>query len=497
VVFYKIVKRINEKIGNEVYSAETMSNMASVYADIGNLEYAMFNVNSSIAIFEKNVVLDWLAFAYEIKGKTYLKENKFKWAIYWYKQSEMLHENLDDERGKIDLFNGFAEAYLGLQDENLSQQYALSAFEISKKLKYIEGTQKCAKTLFKIHKNKKDFENALAYHELFQNLSDSLFRNENKKSLTMLKTKTEHEKQKEVLIIQNQKVLAKQKNYVYAASSILFIFLVVTFLMKRSERIQKNLNKELYIKTTELVENEKELRDINETKDKLFSIIGHDLRGPIGAFQGLLKLYRDKEITKEEFLGFVPKLGSDIDHISFTLNNLLSWGQTQMNGSITKPSVVSIVNIANDNINLLSEIATSKSIKMINQLPSNIMAWSDGNQIDIVLRNLISNALKFTPDRGMITIGALERTNNWEIFVRDTGVGMDKGTLDKIFIKNSNITTYGTNDEKGTGLGLSLCKEMVEKNKGKIWAESIINKGTSFYFTVPKATPPKKYKKAG
>ena len=187
--FYKIVKKINDQIGNEVYSAETMSNMASVYAEMGELEYAMFNVNSSISIFEKNEILDWLAFAYEIKGKTYLEDHKFKWALYWYQQSELLHKNLEDDRGKIDLYNGFAEAYLGLQKDSLSQQYALNAFEISSQLKFKEGTKKCAKTLFKIHKNKKDFDKALEYHEIYQQLSDTLSRNENKKSLTMLKTK--------------------------------------------------------------------------------------------------------------------------------------------------------------------------------------------------------------------------------------------------------------------------------------------------------------------
>jgi signal transduction histidine kinase len=356
--------------------------------------------------------------------------------------------------------------------------------------------RKCALTLYKVYKNKKDFDTALEYHELYQSLSDTLSRNEKNKSFTMLKTKIEHEKQKENLINQNKMALAKQKNYVNAALCILLVFLVVTFLMRRSERIQKKLNIELYNKTTELVKNEQELRDINETKDKLFSIIGHDLRGPIGAFQGLVKLYRDKEIGKEEFLDFIPKLGADIDHISFTLNNLLSWGQTQMNGSVTKPTIVSLENIVDDNINLLTEIATSKSISLVNKLPENTLVWSDSNQIDIVLRNLMSNALKFTPNKGLITINAVERANNWEISVRDTGVGMDREALDKVFSDNANITTYGTNNEKGTGLGLSLCKEMVEKNGGTIWVESILNRGTSFYFTVPRAKPPKNYQQA-
>ncbi|MFK5971928.1 MAG: tetratricopeptide repeat-containing sensor histidine kinase [Flavobacteriaceae bacterium] len=494
LVFFKKVKRINEEIGNELYSAETLSNMASVYADMGKLEYAMYNVNSSIHTFEKLQIMDWLAYAYEVKGKTYLKQNKFKWALYWYSQSEMLHNNLEDDRGEIDLLNGIAEAHLGLQKDSLSQQYALKAFEISSKLKFKEGIQKCANTLYKINKNKQNYANALTYHELYQKLSDTLSRNENSKSLIMLKTKLEHDKQKLDLIQENEQALATQRNYVNAALAILLIFIIVTVLVHRSDKIQKRLNKELQSKKEALEKNEEELMAINETKDKLFSIIAHDLRGPIGAFQGLLKLFKDGDIGQKEFLGFIPKLGADLDHISFTLNNLLSWGQSQMNGSVTKPSMISLDCLVSDNINLLSEIAAGKFIKIVSHLPENTIAWSDGDQIDIVIRNLISNALKFTPENGMITISAKERNNHWELSIRDTGVGMNKDTQDKIFSENSNITTYGTNNEKGTGLGLSLCKEMVEKNNGTIWAESVLRKGSSFFFTLPKEK--KEYKKA-
>lgn len=303
----------------------------------------------------------------------------------------------------------------------------------------------------------------------------------------MLKTKINHEQQKEDLIAESEKALGKQKNYIYASLAILLILLGITLLVRRNESVQKKLNKELNLKKNDLEKQEIELRDINEAKDKLFSIIGHDLRGPIGALKGLLQLFDGDEINQKEFLNFVPKLRADIDHISFTLNNLLSWGQTQMNGTITKPSRISIENIVNENINLLSEIAAGKSIKMINKLSDNTFAWSDADQIDIVIRNLMSNALKFTPKEGVVTVKAKEKNDFWEICVCDTGIGMDTETQNKIFVGNANITTYGTDNEKGTGLGLSLCKEMVENNKGTIWVESILNKGTSFYFTVPKA----------
>jgi len=485
--FYKKVKKLNDEIADDVNSAESISNLASLYAEMGKLDYAMFSINRAIAIFEDHKVLDWLAYAYEIKGKVYLKQDKFQWALYWYRQGELLHESLEDDRGKIDLYNGMAEAYFGQRKDSLSQKYAMDAFDISNRIKFLEGTQKCAKTLYNINKNKKEFEKALAFHEIYQALTDTLHRNENKKSLTLLKTRAEYDQQKVALIEENQKALAKQRGLIYAGIIVMVIFAIITFFIKRAEKIQKRLNKELQAKKEKLEIQEAALTDSNETKTKLFSIIGHDLRGPIGALQGLLQMFTDGEMNKSEFFEFIPKLKNDIDHIYFTLNNLLSWGNSQMNGSKIKPSVVTLESLVDENINLLSEVADAKSIKIVSELTGNTLVWSDSNQIDIVVRNLISNALKFTPDNGMITIKAREKDDLWEVSVRDTGVGMDKVTVEKLFKKNANITTYGTNNEKGTGLGLSLCKEMIEKNGGSIWVESTLRKGSTFFFTLPKA----------
>lgn len=492
--FYKKVKQYNEAIGDEINSAETMSNLAELYADIGNYEYAMFNVNQSISILEKRGIYDWLAFAYSVKGEIYLKQKKFKWSLYWFDQSNVLHESIEDDRSRIVLLNGIAQAYLGLKIDSTSAKYALEGYEISKKIQSLEGQKNCAETLYKISKNKKEYLLALSYHEVFQKISDSLSRDENKKILTLFKTKFNYDQQRHELIDQNEKALAKQRNYINITLVILCVLLATTIPLYINQKKQKRLYKELQIKTKSLREREIELNEINKTKDKLFSIIGHDLRGPIGALQGVLKLFTSGEIAKDDFLGFVPKLKSDVDHILFTLNNLLSWGYAQMNGTTTRPKIMSFNKLVDSNINFLSELAATKSIKIINQLPENPMGYFDENHIDIVIRNLISNAIKFTPENGLITIEAEEEKATWKIIVRDTGVGMDKKTLDKIFSDNSNLTTYGTNNEKGTGLGLSLCKEMVLKNKGEIWVESEPHKGSTFYFTLPKVV--KKYQKA-
>lgn len=485
--YYKKVKQLNDSLGNEIAQAETMSNLAWVYADMEELEYAMFNVNRSIDIFERKRILDWLAFAYETKGKVYLKKFNYHWALYWYHQSEMLHQQLDDDRARIDLYNGMAEAHFGLENDSLAAEYATRAFRISDQIHFVEGTKLCAQTLYRIYRKRQDYATALAYHELFQELSDSLSRNENKQSLSLLKTKTQYERQKEALIRENEKALAKQNRLIKAGLVLLLLAALVIYLVIRSKRLQQQLNRELKAKHELLEKRKSELQVNVETKTKLFSIIGHDLRGPIGALKDLLRMFKDGEVSAQEFRTYMPKLRSDVDHIYFTLNNLLSWGHSQLNGSVTKPSEVTLHQLVLDNINLLSEVGENKSIRIVNRVPSHARVWSDSNQVDIVIRNLISNALKFTRHNGMVTIDATEKEEHWEIAVRDTGVGMDRITLQKLFTQSNGHSTYGTANEKGTGLGLALCKEMVEKNQGKIWVDSMLRKGSTFYFTLPKS----------
>ena len=492
--YFEKVRKINIEIGEAIPMAETNSNLASVYAEKGatdegvskDFDYAMFHINSSIQTFEKEKIMDWLAYAYEVKGKIHLKQNKYKWALHWYKQSEAIHKSIEDDRGKIDLYNGMAQTYLAQGNDELAKKYALDAYTISQRINDSEGTQECAKTLYKVHEKSGDYRKALEYLELYQELSSNIYRNENKKSLVLIKTQSEYNEKIKEEQEANEKELARRDRYTLISISVFIALLIVIALVHRNQKIQKRLNGVLSAKKELLEKRESELRDNNETKTKLFSIIGHDLRGPIGALQGLLNMFGEGEITKKELMDFLPKLRGDVDHIYFTLNNLLSWGHSQLNGSVTKPEITAVENIVKDNINLLSEQAQSKSIRIVNELPDNTHTWADSNQIDIVIRNLMSNALKFTPENGMIKISGEEYAGHWQISVRDTGVGMDQATVDKLFDKNSNVTTYGTNNEKGTGLGLSLCKEMVEKNNGKIWVESTLRIGSTFHFTLPK-----------
>ncbi|WP_169630312.1 tetratricopeptide repeat-containing sensor histidine kinase [Flavobacterium sp. ASW18X] len=487
LLYYKQVLRINEKLNDPFASAQTNSNLGSLYSDMEDYEKAMYYLNKSIHTFEKLKEYDWLAYAYNVKGEIYIKQKKYQWALYWLDQSRILHEDkVDDERGRVLVLNNLSESYLGINKDSISKIYAQKSFDTANQLNDLEGKIASAKTLYSYYKKQEDSKNALYYHEVFKSLTDTLTREENKKSLTMLKTQMNYERQKEALIAENEKNMARQKIFVSLGFLIVVILIGFSIPLYVNQKKLKKLYHDLKINTAYLEQREQELEKSNTTKDKLFSIIGHDLRSPIGALQGLLEMLVNGDIALEDSKKFIARAKTDVDHMLFTLNNILSWGQTQLNGTVTRPSPTNIYKLVNGNVQFLQELADTKNIKIINEVAKESTAFIDENQIDVVIRNLISNAIKFTPENGLISLESEENLNYWTIKVRDTGIGMNNETKEKIFSPNLNYTTYGTNNEKGTGLGLSLCKEMIEKNNGKIWVESTLEKGSTFFFTVPK-----------
>jgi signal transduction histidine kinase len=205
------------------------------------------------------------------------------------------------------------------------------------------------------------------------------------------------------------------------------------------------------------------LTQTNAIKDKLFAIIGHDLRSPINSLKGLMELLENQNISPEEFMRISHKLKNGVEYVHFTLNNLLVWANNQLQGQQSNPKNIDLYKLATENINLLGEIAQAKTIALHNNFSQNLQVWADTDQINLVLRNLISNAIKFTQEGGTVSLTSERTADYWEMAVSDTGIGMSKEDLDKLFNKVTHFSTYGTRGEKGTGLGLLLCQEMIEK----------------------------------
>ncbi len=248
-----------------------------------------------------------------------------------------------------------------------------------------------------------------------------------------------------------------------------------------------DLQSELIVAKEKAEESETQLKELNSTKEKLFSIIAHDLRSPFNSILGLSELLIE-EGDSLDVAGY--KMYSSTINISakntlVLLDNLLNWAESQTGQISFNPKKHILSSIIYEIFELLDSIAKNKNI-VLNYIPSEeIEVFADLNMIKTVLRNLISNAIKFTNSNGKINVYALLKDTFIEIAVSDNGVGIDLKTQNKLFNLETNQSSIGTENEKGTGLGLILCKEFVEKHGGKIWIESELGKGSNFKFTLP------------
>jgi two-component system sensor histidine kinase/response regulator len=231
----------------------------------------------------------------------------------------------------------------------------------------------------------------------------------------------------------------------------------------------------------------KELAKSNALKDKMFSVISHDLRSPIGSIKQTIGFISSGMIKPGDKLydETFKDLAKTSDEAHILLENLLGWAKSQSNILKVIPEHISLNPLVRSVAGLLKLNAESKKIRIENKIPEKIKVFADLQMLNSLLRNLLSNALKFTPENGLIEIDAIKKNNNIEISVKDSGVGISELNLKKILDPEQPIQTVGTNKEAGSGLGLLLCKDFVEKNGGKIWVESEEGKGSTFTFTLP------------
>ncbi len=236
-----------------------------------------------------------------------------------------------------------------------------------------------------------------------------------------------------------------------------------------------------------IINNNKELKELNATKDKFFSIIAHDLKSPFNSIVGLSNLLQEqvREKNYDDIEEFARIIEQSSNRAMDLLINLMEWSRSQTGRMEFNPEYIEMTSFINETVLLFADIAKQKTISITKDLPADTTVFADKAMISTVLRNLISNAIKFTHPGGEINISTKGNQRELTVSISDNGVGISKANISKIFLVDENYSTSGTNNEKGTGLGLILCKEFIEKHEGKIWVESTEGKGSVFYFTIP------------
>lgn len=390
-----------------------------------------------------------------------------------------IRQSLKDKKGLAESFNNVGVLYMEQKNFKRAISNLILALQNAQEAQAQDELLTTYDYLSRCYKLAGDFEKALVYKESYQGIYEFIQSKKNDRQLletqnryTMNKMESaihvlESDRLQRERVIDSQKKLRNFLFLVMALTTIIATLVLYLYFVKRRST--------------------QRLKDLNATKDKLFSIIGHDLKGPLNsftAFSSLLINHADS-LTKEEIKTLSIDLDKSLKNLLTLLENLLEWSRSQTGNIDFKREKFSLTSLLKENEELLKGMAQNKSINLINESKSDLEVNAHRHSINTVIRNLLSNAIKFTPQGGTIRLGVAQNNNQLVVSVTDTGVGMSSTVRQKLFMIGAKHSTLGTAKEKGTGLGLILCKDFVEKNGGTIHVESKEGSGSRFYFELP------------
>jgi signal transduction histidine kinase len=424
-------------------------------------------------------------------AKTYRLLNNNALARTYYDSAFVTFKKNDNQYGiaQIDLGRG-----LVLMTENKfadAQKLLEKSAETAHRLNAWTLEIECYENLSKLLEESGDYKKSLIYIKQQHQLKDSLFSQGMQAKLLQDQVRFETaSKEEQIKALTKMEQLRKSEvKKQELISNILVVAIALTgillFTVYRSGQRRIKINKLLLEHQEEIKKRSVELEQLNKVKDKFFSIISHDLRSPMNALSGILDLMDKDKISPEEFKRLNKELRVQFNHTKTLINNLLDWTLLQMDKLKIQFEKIDLNQLAESNIKLLTSLHL-KEIKINNLIGSSLFALGDSNMINLVLRNLLTNAIKFSEAGHTIEIDAKEDADNYILSVKDQGVGISPEVQKLLFEKTTGYSTRGTANEKGTGLGLILCKEFVERNGGRIWLESSLGKGSTFYFTLKK-----------
>ncbi|MCD4833443.1 MAG: tetratricopeptide repeat-containing sensor histidine kinase [Bacteroidales bacterium] len=485
---------ISEKIGNEGMQAYCHFNLGRVMIEKENYSQALTHLDKALVIRTEIDDIRGQSVCYKYIGDLYNKIKNYTLAMKNYEKTLKIAENSSDKDLLCNVCNKISNIFLSKGNNDNAIVYAEKSLKTAQEIGSKLSIRNAYNTLAQIQRANENYKVVAEYQDYIIKYNDSLYSGQLAEKIFYIEfINKQHEykqKLKEQTLIHNTEI-HKQKqvrNYSVMLTFILIIISVVTFMFFR---IKQNANTVLLSKNKQIEKQKTKLKELNTTKDKFLSIIAHDLKNPFSTILGfselLLSKHRKYDVNKRE--KFIKLIYGSSKNTLNLLENLLTWAKAQKGKINYNPEKIHINNIIADNIDLLTPNASKKDISIINLIKDSTKVSADKEMINFIIRNLISNAIKFTPKNGEIKIYDKKTESNrsglLSVFIEDNGVGIAQKDIEKLFRIEESYTTRGTEKESGTGLGLILCKEFIEKHGGKIEVESELGKGSIFHFTIP------------
>lgn len=457
-----------------------------MYRYIEKYETAIQYYLESLSIKEKLKDTAGISSTQNNIGVLYFHMGKYNKALKFYTRSYDLEEKLNNTPDvAISLLNiREIHSYLNNFNEALSNfKRSINICEEIDDKNTLEGNYKC---LYEMYKRKINFQKALYYNELYTELRNDRLNQEAKNEIAELEVQYEtKKKEKEIELLNKENELGKTIIIILVIASIVFIFLL--YLLHKQGSAKMKALALLSVRNNKITEQSKTLEKLNNTKDKFFSIISHDLKGAISGFLSQTDFLADdfENLSPEDTHELIKRMKQSSKQLYELLENLLEWSQTQTESIKINPKKFNLRILVDSILSMYKELLDDKKIVSLVKIEHDINVFADFNMISTVFRNLIANAIKFSYPNSNFTIEAILANNLIQVELKDEGIS--KNDRQRLFKIDQSFSNPGTNRERGIGLGLIICKEFIEMNQGKIWVESNNTdhtKGSSFKFTL-------------
>lgn len=481
--------------------AEVYNERSFVYVKLKQYDKGI--ANAKLAMQLSRVINDQpaLCILYSRLANAYRVKRQYKQAIAYSDTALHMSYLVNNRRLRAISFIERATIYNSLSQYDKAIDLAQKGATLSDSIGVMDGISSAYKTIAYGFEQKHDIAQSLAYQKKYTLALDSLAATNKRKNTELIQSYFELNSRLNAIAAVEQKT-KEYSNKIHLQKVIIITLLIslllvilalsVTYYLYKQKRILTNRmrkqHKALLIQKELIEEQSVNLAGINSLKDKLLAVIGHDLRTPLANLHSILRLYSTGVLTDAEVQSLMQEIEPVVQGAELTLSNLLEWAGSQIKGINIESSAVDIYLTGIEIGRIFSYLFQQKNIRFENKALPGMCVQADERHIKVVISNLVSNAVKFTGDNGMVTLLSTVDEDRLVISITDTGNGIPAEKLDRLFNLNTKYTATGTSGEKGTGIGLFLCKELIEFNGGRLWVNSEVNKGSTFSFSLPLVT---------
>ncbi len=466
--------------------AVSLMNTGELYRTNHKLDTALLYFEESGEIFKHTNYQIGNAYNLGNIGLVYAEQGEHQKAEKNLVEATQILQKLGDNY-PIAVYNTYmADIYLARGDMPRALAYGHNSYDLAVADGLKEQIRDASQKLSELYKANEDYEKAFLFQEEYLAYRDSINNEETVRKMADLRTEYEvSQKQIEVDLLNQEKKTSRIIRF--SLFGLLLVVGALAFIYNKRNKEKHQINILLNKQKNKLKIQHDELEVLNTTKDRFFSIISHDLRGPVSSFRGLTTIMKMslEEKKYEELPTITEMLDKSSKQLSSLLDNLLAWAVNQQGQFPYHPKSLQLKNLVNEVVGLIRASTDAKQITIDNQISEEIIVWIDYDSVKTIIRNLVNNALKFTPKGGMINLLAIEKTNYVELKIIDNGIGMTAEKVKNLFSMKGLNSTEGTEGEKGLGIGLRLAYDFAKMNKGSIRVESEEGQGATFTVILP------------